>query len=369
MGMAASQARFLSLTARKSNTEYEGQQINQERTALANESSNLYSQLTKIDVPTPPATSDFYKTVYSFTSSDLSGNNTQLKYSLESIQATPDGDVVNLSHDVKVYQAAAIPMTGATSIDPNAGKEGFKPGQTTNIDKTSNTSPYGKEYNVSGGILSGMLFNTGDKTYAVYLEEAESHADSLKTLIGENGDRSKYVSEYTFDGTTKEYLSYVVIDNQKYYFADTQLANLNNNNSTDIGGGLQNIKQTTQTVTEEFPVDRYETNNNGRLTTIVVSTVNEDGTKTPHSYQLDCVKTQDEDAYEQAMRDYEYYQAKYEKNVSEINAKTEQIQQKDKSLELELKQLDTEQNAIKTEMDAVQKVVENNVETTFKTFG
>ena len=37
-------------------------------------------------------------------------------------------------------------------------------------------------------------------------------------------------------------------------------------------------------------------------------------------------------------------------------------------LELELKQLDTEQNAIATEMDAVQKVVEDNVESTFKTF-
>ena len=43
-------------------------------------------------------------------------------------------------------------------------------------------------------------------------------------------------------------------------------------------------------------------------------------------------------------------------------------QRKDKTLELELKQLDTEQNAISTEMDAVTKVVEDNVEKTFKTF-
>ena len=38
MGMAASQARFLGLTARKSNVEYQVQQINQQRTSLANES-------------------------------------------------------------------------------------------------------------------------------------------------------------------------------------------------------------------------------------------------------------------------------------------------------------------------------------------
>ena len=35
MGMAASQARYLGLTARKTNCEWEGQQINQARTACS----------------------------------------------------------------------------------------------------------------------------------------------------------------------------------------------------------------------------------------------------------------------------------------------------------------------------------------------
>ena len=39
MGMAASQARFLGLTARKNNVEFEGQQINQQRTALSNQTA------------------------------------------------------------------------------------------------------------------------------------------------------------------------------------------------------------------------------------------------------------------------------------------------------------------------------------------
>ena len=64
MGMAASQARFLGLTARKSNVEYQGQQINQQRTALATESSNLFHQMMSLNVPTPPVTTDFYKTTY-----------------------------------------------------------------------------------------------------------------------------------------------------------------------------------------------------------------------------------------------------------------------------------------------------------------
>ena len=59
----------------------------------------------------------------------------------------------------------------------------------------------------------------------------------------------------------------------------------------------------------------------------------------------------------------------YDKMVQDINAKTSLIQQEDQQLELRLKQLDTEQNALSTEIDAVSKVVKDNVEKSFKTFG
>jgi len=45
MGLAASQARFLSLTARKSDIEYKGQQVNQERTQNAYQMADLVQQL------------------------------------------------------------------------------------------------------------------------------------------------------------------------------------------------------------------------------------------------------------------------------------------------------------------------------------
>ena len=56
MGMAASQARYLALVARKSNCEYEGQQINQARTVLSNQSANLFNQMLGLNVPVPPST-------------------------------------------------------------------------------------------------------------------------------------------------------------------------------------------------------------------------------------------------------------------------------------------------------------------------
>lgn len=55
--------------------------------------------------------------------------------------------------------------------------------------------------------------------------------------------------------------------------------------------------------------------------------------------------------------------------VQDINVKTSLIQQEDQQLELRLKQLDTEQNALSTEIDAVSKVVKDNIEDSFKTFG
>ena len=69
------------------------------------------------------------------------------------------------------------------------------------------------------------------------------------------------------------------------------------------------------------------------------------------------------------MNQYEYDKYLYDQTIQEINAKIEITQAEDKNLELRLKQLDTEQNAIQTEMDAVEKVIEKNTESTFKTFG
>lgn len=59
MGLAASQARFLTLTARKSNVEYQGQQINEQRLLLANKSAALQTQMLTLAVPTPPVQTKF----------------------------------------------------------------------------------------------------------------------------------------------------------------------------------------------------------------------------------------------------------------------------------------------------------------------
>lgn len=55
MGLAASQARFLALTARKSDVEFQGQQVNQKRTVLTYEQDKLFADMTNILLNDPTA--------------------------------------------------------------------------------------------------------------------------------------------------------------------------------------------------------------------------------------------------------------------------------------------------------------------------
>ena len=65
MGMSASQARYLGLIARQNDLEYQGQQINQERTVLSQQVTALYNTLQNMTVPTPPSTTDYTTIQYS----------------------------------------------------------------------------------------------------------------------------------------------------------------------------------------------------------------------------------------------------------------------------------------------------------------
>ena len=55
MGFAASQARYMMLTARKSDLELQGQMINQARMALANSSGTLFQLISNLDPESPEA--------------------------------------------------------------------------------------------------------------------------------------------------------------------------------------------------------------------------------------------------------------------------------------------------------------------------
>lgn len=156
MGMAASQARYLALTARKSNVEYEGQQINQARTALANQSANLFNQMLGMSVPTPPSTDDYTTVQYSYSD----GANTEVLSNYYQL-GTADSDynyVVTTYHNEKVYTGSRKKMN-----DPQV--------QATRTDNYS-YSPTSNDEN-SEKIVSKAWKNT-DGTYGIVTTEGST---------------------------------------------------------------------------------------------------------------------------------------------------------------------------------------------------
>lgn len=358
MGMAASQARFLSLTARKTNVEYEGQQINQQRTSLSNESSNYYSQLCNMVVPTPPNSEDYSKTIYTF--KDGSETNT-----INSLVAQREGwYVLNYTQS---YETESV-MTNGNVI----------------VSKENNDT-----YRIGGSKLSVMedqssLSLMDEDTYNSYIATRKENDPYFKTL-----EPAQIESVLTLENT------YLTMLREKYN--DSEWYIRYQKNSTDgnyvpvfynanevkrvdysekTGASLQGIKAYTygQTVETREILNapaRVTIDTTGRYMSVIIYDKDKDGNTIETSgieYTLTATTQNDDLAYNDAMNQYNYDKAVYDQEINSINAKIEIIQGQDKDLELRLKQLDTEQNAIQTEMDSVKKVISKNVDTSFKTF-
>ena len=416
MGMAASQARFLGLTARKNNVEFEGQQINQQRTSLSNQSANYYNDLLGMSVPVPPSVDDYTKTVYTFEDGALTNQITAMMaqndgtYTVSYLRQWTDDfsvvsattSIINVSKDANnndVYKVGAGKLRDMS--DGLNGLEGLTydnyyqlNGQRLEAGTTQNDiTPY--TYEENGAIKTVYLKNNkwysdanattelneqvlsrtdvkgkyeGDDEYLKtlsndqikqLLKEEESYIELLKNKYGAD---SEYMVRYVKNSTTGEYSPYF------YKLNDLKKEKANYD---DNGNSLSNIncyKIGSETKSEEVKAQKkceIEKDSSGRYINITIP--DESGSKI--TYALTTSTATDQDAYEDAMNQYEYEKYEYDQAIEEINAKIEIVQSQDKNLELRLKQLDTEHNAVQTEIDAVQKVIEKNTESSFKTFG
>ncbi len=338
MGMAASQARFLTLTARKSNVEYEGQQVNQERTSLANESSGLFNKMMQLQVPTPPSATDFYNTRYTF---DAKGAD----YAIVENSPRTDGTYdLSISYSANVPTAKPYSAYGSVAVNEDNVPTTFTPigGDAQSITKYT-LDETGKYYS---------LDSDGNKNYD---DDA-----SIKTIVDISKDAST-----VYYGYKNQDIKYFASSVNMQDFLDKQAAGT----STSLTAYYATTKTDTKKVhaVGTFP----ETTEEGRFEKLVISDVDDPELKDAlvgTQFDLSLTQVQDDEGYAEAMKDYEYQKMLYERTINDINAQTEIIQQQDRTLELRLKQLDTEQNALNTELEAVKKVIETNVEATFKTF-
>ena len=310
MGLAATQARYLGLTARKTNIEFEGQQVNQQRTVLANESAGLYHKLYSLNVPTPPNVTDFYKTTYSYSA----GGTT---YSINS--------------------------WSTSSTDKN------KYNVNVSYDKTSDV---GYKSFTNGTIVSSGTANQ----YTISINSKNSIIDTSSTTKSSVIDNARGA---TTEGT---YYTYTDSSSSTTYYLEKEW--FDSHVSMDVSSEIQRYYVGTQTatVTENHDGCTLTFDSSGGITDIIDPTLSES------TLTVSSTTAKDDDAYNNAMNKYNSDKLAYEKELAEINAQTEQIQSEDRSLELRLRQLDTEQETLATEMDALKSVLDKNIEKVFKVF-
>lgn len=416
MGMAASQARYLGLTARKTNVEYEGQQINQARTALANQSANTFNELLALEVPTAPSTQDYTTLQYSYTD----GTTEETITDMSELINDPDGYNYLITH----YHYSDV-YTGIQSKKTNPqvtlGEKATK--DFTSKDNVSYDAGTGT-YSVNGQQLTKYdpsaadQKNNYDKIAADYKDFANTDVNDIYTYTGSDGNMYFTTQSELNDAVagTADLNNYAVMQNVPAYVGNCEVSAYDPTDS--------NQKAAYEQICKDFPTENIATSDNiytweyqgktyfasledltasamsgpdqtkpsenqNKLTMYNAQNVNtkierqekafvdlddsgrpqsiryEDSTAT---FALSTETKTDENAYNDAMNQYNYDMQVYEKKIADINAKTEKIQEQDRTLELRLRQLDTEQEALQTEMESVKKVIDKNIESTFKTF-
>jgi len=510
MGMAASQARYLGLTARKTNVEYEGQQVNQARTALANQSANTFNDLLALEVPTAPSTQDFTTLQYSY--EDGTVGETVSK--METLSGDPDGynylvthyhysdvytGIENKKQNPQVYVTDRVDTTEVESNDVQVkdGVYSIKGRDVTVYDETdpaqkamydlaansfqeikdadpANVMTYkdagnnihivlkedlenaangiadAPEYSLKSGkvtqgtIDANIYVKNADGTYTAngypctkYEEGNKELEDAYYKAVAENPalanvgpenlytytddtDGIHFVSSQDMDAViagTGSGTDYTVSHGAPIYLGNIELQLYDPNDSEQVEAYNQILKDWPDTTFaaskstiytwqaggqryfvcredllntwESAPDKATPTENQATLNyycaqliptkieTTERAMVDLDEEGRAESIRLESssvtrvLKTEtitDQEAYDDAMNQYNYNQQVYEKKLADINAKTKKIQEQDRTLELRLRQLDTEQEALQTEMEAVKKVIEKNIESTFKTF-
>ncbi len=345
MGMAASQARFLGLTARKTNTEYEGQQVNQQRTMLSNKSANYYNDLLGMTVPTPPSVEDYTKTVYTF-------NDGALENTVNSLVAQADGQF--LVSYTRTWTNDNAVIGAASSIITRAGNA---PNYTYSVGaKELRTLGSVAGYNVDA---DPYLSTLSQDQLSDLMKEELRYAEQLQAKYG--NQKSNWMVIYRQDSTTEAWIP-TFYDEYDFTKSTAKFSDTTGSSESFIPA------YTTGSTIERDEVKgakaMLEKDSTGRYINITLYDDEGNGT----TYALTTNTSTDNAAFNDAMNQYQYNKSQYDKSVQDINSKIEIIQAEDRSLELRLKQLDTEQKAISTEMEAVTKVIEKNTQDTFKTF-
>ncbi len=361
MGMAASQARFLGLTARKSNNEYQVQQLNQQRLNLADNQTQL--------------TLDYQKKMsnrmllFSF-DDDLSRVNKQLTYwnIVDPIDTQDsEGHIVGKGYRVvDVNGNIVVPNYPGNSGDTEIGAAINK--YSVHEEVLDNDTLY---KNLQNGTWVLKAKRTDDEGHDNWFEIPLDEATFIQKMRAENPADSRDTEYYKLYNTMLE-----KVDGK---YQELTFANLTTMENLEIRiyEGIEEPENAKIIVPEipdndrtiyfgKYTVDEHcidpayleEKLRNGdwliQKPSSVSDPTDEEWMTIPwqgETWIKDVYNSQDD---AEAEAEYEYLLAKFQKE--------------DKMLQLRLQQLETEHKALETELDSISKVIEKNVESSFKTF-
>ena len=308
MGMSASQARFLQLTARKSNVEYQAQRINFERLQLAEQQNAVsakyndamsnrklvFSYNTGEGVESVDITYKNYKNYMNQQLDDLSTS--QQKMFL--VSTSGNKIVVANEEDMKRIIDDNTTRYSGTKEQILSAKDEYEKAQ-------AEKKPVSAKIKALASIELPEEENTNSNTVSDSEETKETAAKEYSITVNDF-EASDFVIADDLDNTDNFQKALM----EGVYFFATY--------------GIQ------------------EGDNDAKFKTVGIDSTNS------ISEQYD----RTDDAAAQA----------------EYDTAMHKIQSQDKKLELELNRLNTEREAITTEMESVQKVLDDNIESTFKVF-
>ena len=386
MGMAASQARLLTITARLHDVEYQAQSIQNAKTQLATQNDAVYQEYLEALDSTTLTIKDYYNNIITANFKNLCGIdavNTSEKFAIrdEYNRLVVEDDIAEGYRDFKSQGGDdaylfAMWMLDPTIGNPNELKDMFQ-GAETNIADNSKTLT-GKQETLDKMIKEALdddenyskddllnaiadAENSGDDAQVKKLKETLDSYEGLensyrytlyqqyaKEIFTSNGDDGEQIgAEIDFDQNDFNY--YVRMYQEISASGDSYVAISEFNGIEGMNGEAATDSEWLKKMLESgrFTIETVKSDAKGTTFTTTSPT-------TDSYLNYTTTTTIDKKAMAKAEAEYEHA--------------TKQIDQKDKKFDMDLSKLETERTALTTEYDSVKKVVSDNIERTFGIF-
>ena len=392
MGMAASQARLLTITARMHDVEYAAQSIQNAKVALATQSDEAYkAYMEALDATTLTIKDNNGQTIVA-NFNTLCGINAakvgNYRYTLKDDKGrliVPDDiaeDYAKFGNKGDAYDFAAYMLTGGTYDEKTLE-------DAENAVKAENSGYFDNFEEQLKAIYEKMGINyNDDESYGENFDDKLAYIEN--TIHNLSSDHKGNSEVEDLEGNKDKILEAwdklnSAIKSQEYklyrHFAEQvfKKANLENDfDDTDFwyyvnvykqieanGGrcvGISEFNGIDGVGNASTDSDWLQNQIQSGTITIDIASLDKNGnlsfasTGVPGDQRLEYTTTTtiDKTAYAKA-------EAEYEHKLKDIN-------QKDKKFDLDLSKLETERTALKTEYDSVKKVVQDNIERTFGIF-